>query len=59
MQRLIGGWGRDWQLAATGQSGGVAWLNHRLQAGTPAGVRYHLVWVPVVSLVDSLNHRLL
>ena len=39
------GWGR--------QSGGVALLNHRLQAGTPGGVRFHLVWFPVVSLVPS------
>ena len=33
-------------------------LNHRLKAGTPAGVRYHLVWFPAVSLVASLNRRL-
>jgi hypothetical protein len=32
--------------------------NHRLQAGTPCGVRICWVWFPVVSLVDSLNHRL-
>ena len=28
-------------------------LNHRLQAGTPAGVRICRVWFPVVSLVPS------
>ena len=39
------GWGRH--------SGGVALLNHRLQAGTSAGVRFHFVWFPVVSLVPS------
>jgi hypothetical protein len=40
------------------QSGGVALLNHRLQAGTPAGVR---VWVGALSggvARSSLNHRL-
>ncbi len=37
------------------QSGGVALLNHRLQAGTPAGVRICGVGLPVVSLVDSLT----
>jgi hypothetical protein len=40
------------------QSGGVALLDHRLQAGTPCGVRICWVWFPVVSLVASLNHRL-
>jgi hypothetical protein len=34
------GWGR--------QSDGVALLNYRLQAGTPAGVRCCGVWFPVV-----------
>jgi hypothetical protein len=29
-------------------SGGVALLNHRLQADTPAGVRFVLGWFPVV-----------
>ena len=35
------------------QSGGVALLNHRLQAGIPGGVRVCGVWCPVVSLVPS------
>jgi hypothetical protein len=39
-------------------SGGVALLNHRLQAGTPAGVRFCRARFPAVSLVDSLNRRL-
>ena len=39
------GWGRH--------SGGVALLNHRLQAGTPAGVQFCGAWFPVVSLVPS------
>jgi hypothetical protein len=45
-------WGR--------QSGGVALLNHRLQAGTPAGVRICGVWFPVVSLVprSTAGYRL-
>ncbi|RFC46971.1 MAG: hypothetical protein DVB22_003236 [Verrucomicrobia bacterium] len=47
---FVVGWGR--------QSGGVALLNHRRQAGIPAGVRFLWVWFPVVSLVDSLNQRL-
>ena len=53
------------QLVAVGlvvgrgrQSGGVTLLDHRLEAGTPCGVRFCWVWLPVVSLVDSLNHRL-
>jgi hypothetical protein len=35
------------------RSGGVALLNHRLQAGTPAGVQFLGCEVPVVSLVPS------
>ena len=40
------------------QSGGVALLNHRLQAGTPAGVRF--CWGVVSGGVAraELNHRL-
>ncbi len=49
-REFVVGWGR--------QPGGVALLNHRLQAGTPAGVRFGLVWLPAVSLVASLNRRL-
>jgi hypothetical protein len=41
--------GEDWGC----DSGGVALLNYRLQAGTPAGVRFGLGWLPVVSLVPS------
>ena len=42
---FVMGWGR--------QSGGVALLNHRIQACTPTGVRICGVWFPVVSLVPS------
>ena len=38
--------------------GGVELPGRRLLAGTPAGVRSCWAWFPVVSLVDSLNHRL-
>ena len=44
------GWGR--------RSGSVALLNHRLQAGTPAGVCVVCGRYPAVSLVASLNRRL-
>jgi hypothetical protein len=45
MGGFVVGWERE--------SGGVALLNHRLQAGTPCGVRICGVWFPAVSLVPS------
>ena len=35
----------------------VASLNHRLQAGTPAGVRFHWAWIPVVSLRSTTGYK--
>ena len=37
-------------------SGGVALLNHRLRAGTPAGVRSCGVWFPVVSRCSTTGY---
>ena len=51
--RVPGGW-----FVGRVVSGGVALLNHRLQAGTPCGVCVVCWRYPAVSLVASLNRRL-
>ncbi len=55
----VGRWaGRGFVVGWGWQSGGVALLNHRLQAGTLSGCDFIRVWLPAVSLVASLNRRL-